>query len=216
MGANARLGYLVRDKLDHMRQTLSISTIAHRGRRMLLQLLKRGSSKPGSAAVATQQAQRLWVEMVTIDEVVSEHVDFMKVDVLGREYNVLRGAAATMSSHRIDVIYLEYSGDSRVTDWLADCGYTCFDTDYLIVPAAEDVDRWRDLRFYDAQRIDLSTGAPAWKAKLAAPTSDYEALFRSFRSRGSYLQTDLICVHDRFLDQFIVNLARYIEQCGDQ
>lgn len=64
----------------------------------------------------------LKVHTITLDNYCKEkgikHVDFLKVDVEGSEFDVLKGASRLLSEKRIDVVQFEYGGcfqDARIT-----------------------------------------------------------------------------------------------------
>jgi hypothetical protein len=76
------------------------------------------------------------VDVVRLDEVVHEHVDFIKIDTQGHDDRVLMGAKGLIEKYGIDVIHMEYapalnrqSGGtpSQILHWLYDYGYVCFD-----------------------------------------------------------------------------------------
>jgi FkbM family methyltransferase len=61
------------------------------------------------------------IEIRTVDRYCDEHsiqkIDFMKVDVEGHDFSVLKGAEQMLSSHKISMIQFEYGGcnlDARV------------------------------------------------------------------------------------------------------
>jgi len=65
------------------------------------------------------------VKTDTIDNIISEKVDFIKVDVEGFEYNVLKGAKNTISKYKPD-IFLEYNNNNKIVEYLKSLGYDFF------------------------------------------------------------------------------------------
>lgn len=159
--------------------------------------------------------QEYSMETVAIDDVVDEHVDFMKIDVQGGEFEVLRGCQRVIAEHGIDVMYVEFDGDRRILELLRSLGYTCFDTDYLIIPKVSGSQPFEEIGFYDFRPVVLSTGNHSYYAKLSLSDEEYCSFFQSFRQQKlGALFTDLICVSQTFLPTFIKNLFLYMESNG--
>lgn len=150
------------------------------------------------------------IETVAIDDVINKHIDFMKIDVQGGEYEVLKGSENTIKKHGIDLIYLEFSGDTKIIDFLYEQNYLIFDTDYVIIPKV-DTPILEDMGFYDLKTINLSTGVQAYTAKLILKNSNYCHFLKEFNKNFGYIQTDLICVHSSFLDNFMIHLNTMIQ-----
>lgn len=157
----------------------------------------------------TPDASEFSVETVAISDVISSHVDFMKMDIQGGEFNALQGCKALIKEHGIDVIYIEFDGDARVLDFLAENGYSIFDTDYLLLPMHGDLTKVKEAGFSDFQTVNLSTGHSAYYARLRLADRDYSSFFDYFRQYHGSIYTDLICVSDNFLPQFLINLGKY-------
>lgn len=137
----------------------------------------------------------------------------MKVDVQGGELNVLLGGQALIRKYGIDMMYLEFSGDHRILDFLQSNKYILFDTDYLIIPNVGF--SWERLEshgifFANHRVIDLSTGKKAYLANLAACEPKYVDLFSLVRKNFAYIQTDLVCVHEDYIRGFIENVYQVI------
>lgn len=73
------------------------------------------ANRGGQAAIEAQ-TQNSAVEyhetlpMVRIDDVVKEHVNFMKMDCQGCEYQAILGAEKLFKEHGVDYMYFEFSG----------------------------------------------------------------------------------------------------------
>jgi len=81
--------------------------------------------------------QELKVETIAIADIIDTHVDFMKIDVQGGEFEVLKGCQRIIQNHGIDVMYVEFDGDRRIIELLSTLGYSIFDTDYLVIPKGD-------------------------------------------------------------------------------
>jgi len=63
--------------------------------------------------------------------------------------------------------------------------------------------------FYDFKDLNLSTGRKAYRAKLNLTSGDYCEFFSTFRSNCGQIYTDLICVSQEFLAEFIYYLGLF-------
>jgi|GEM_PF-1703456 len=158
----------------------------------------------------TDNAVEFTVDTVVLDDVVDRHVDFMKMDIQGGEYKALQGCENLIKTHGIDVMYVEFDGDERVLELLTSYGYSIFGTDYLLRPMHGDCARVEAEGFYDFQTVQLSTGHNAYYAKLSLADGDYCSLFKTFRQHHGSIYTDLICVSQSFLPQFLRNLNQFV------
>jgi FkbM family methyltransferase len=139
-------------------------------------------------------ANAITVETCRLDDLVSEPIRFMKIDVQGGEFEVLDGARRLFDHHGVELILTEFTGDERILSFLAERGYTIFDMEYHsscpLGPLSPEA--WRIL-----SAVSLSTGRTAVKATpLNAPQdpSDYCAWFKSEYRRYRSLWTDLVAV----------------------
>ncbi|MGB3492754.1 MAG: FkbM family methyltransferase [Elainellaceae cyanobacterium] len=161
------------------------------------------SNRPGT--------QDFTVDTIAIDDLIDEHVDFMKIDVQGGEYEVLKGCQKTITHHGIDIIYIEFDGDRRILEYLTTLGYTIFDSDYLLILKDDDIAPLQQIGFYDFEVLNLSVGRKAYRSKLQLCDEDYCEFLEAFRQNiGYFIYTDLICVSSSFLSPFLQNLAQYL------
>jgi FkbM family methyltransferase len=133
------------------------------------------------------------VATTTLDSELGEQVvDFLKVDVQGAESQVLEGAERALKSHRIKLMYLEWSGDADVERRLEDAGYSVFDSVY--VGSGTDASRrnFESSGFEVVNLIPLSTGRPALEMIYRGSGSDIGSVLRTLNRRGQWLQTDLV------------------------
>jgi FkbM family methyltransferase len=162
-----------------------------------------GKLIPASEAPALREGQTQNVTVCRIDNEVAEPVRLMKLDVQGGEAAVLCGARRLIEEHGVDAMLCEFSGDEEVIAFLADHGYTMFDLEYLYVPRDE---RYRErlpfVRFRDGK---LSTGMTARHGAIIDKPhqpKEYARFLNETRHEFGYLQTDLLCVRDKFLAEF--------------
>ncbi|MGH8586282.1 MAG: FkbM family methyltransferase [Gammaproteobacteria bacterium] len=85
---------------------------------------------------ARRPPPRLIVETTSIDTefTVGEPIDFMKIDVQGGETRVLLGADGMLGTRRINLLYIEWSGDPGVVRALSHHGYRIYDSTYMAIP----------------------------------------------------------------------------------
>lgn len=151
--------------------------------------------------VSNDRASTHRVRTVRLDEVVSERVAFMKVDVQGGEIGVLRSADRLLRKGLIDMMFVEFSGEPEVLEVIAGYGMTMYDGEYLVTPL-----RSRDLASWDIHReIPLSTGKQSYRGWPKIRPSDIGG-FRQFILDQIALiggiSTDMICVAPHFLEKF--------------
>lgn len=149
------------------------------------------------------------VDVCCIDEYVTEHVLFMKMDVQGAEFEVLQGAKETIKNHGISVIYVEFSGDLRVLEFISDLGYVIFDTKYLLIPLVENV-MPESFGMFDYEPLHLSTGKTAMEGFIPRRPQAFSELcdfMKKIQNDLGYFQTDLCCVHSSFLPSFLNALS---------
>lgn len=145
------------------------------------------------------------VKRVPLDHVIDgRRVRLLKIDVQGGEPAALRGAHFSFSEHRVDMAFVEFSGQSEVLQFFARRGYVLFDTKYLLVPkAGADLSDW-DL--INEKPFRLSTGLDAynaWPKNMPSMADSYVEMFNKQRAKLGYLQTDLVAVSPHFLIEFL-------------
>ena len=118
----------------------------------------------------------------------------LKVDVQGAEYDLLDGARTLFDQHGVDIAYIEFSGDERITEFFAERGYRMFDTEYQIVLGriAKEEHHWKVLR-----QGAVSTGAKVgfgWPVDCPRDIKSYAAFIEQQRRSLGHVQTDLVCV----------------------
>lgn len=147
------------------------------------------------------------VECTTVDEEIKNHkINFCKMDVQGAELSVLEGAVNTIMQTGIEIIFMEFSFQPYILNFLRNFNYVLFDTDYIFTSQAN-IDDLLKAGFRNIERITLSTDALAYKATYQG-SYDYLAssAFRNQFKIG-WLQTDLICVDINYLEKFMLLLS---------
>jgi FkbM family methyltransferase len=152
------------------------------------------------------------VPVVTLDEEIREHVRFLKIDIQVGEYHVLNGARDVIARHGIDLIYVEFRGDLRLLRLLDRSNYIVMDCAYMAWPhqpifselfrARPD---WRIPNWEVLRTGNLPTGHRArhvWPRVPFRSFAAYCAWFYFQRIFVTGLQTDLLCVHRSFWDEF--------------
>lgn len=153
------------------------------------------------------------VKTTTIDmEFPNEVINFIKMDVQGAEEKVLQGASTALEENRINVLYIEWSGEQGVTDILVNHGYQIYDSTYVVGPKTYDTQPFEDIGFRDISRINLSTGKTAYEMILADDNVSPAEAIREVKNRGlGWIQTDLIAINSNVKEQFLEATRKYIE-----
>lgn len=143
------------------------------------------------------------VPSVRLDEIISEHVRFCKIDVQGGEARVLRGADEVIRKWGVDVFYVEFGGEESILEYLEGHGYVFFDNAYLLVAtrSAPSEEQW-----IIEKSVALSTGKEAYEAwPRCAPRSfgDYCTWLKEQKKQIGNVQTDMVCVHRSFIPEFL-------------
>lgn len=147
------------------------------------------------------------VPSVRLDDFVTDHVRFCKIDVQGGEESVLRGAGELIQNHGVDIFYIEFSGEEPILQFLENRGYVFFDNLYLLVAVRNkpDFTHWKEER-----QVLISTGRDAFNAwPRNAPRSygDYCSWMREQTKEVGGVWTDMVCVHKSFLPNFFNAVA---------
>ncbi len=173
-----------------------------------------GSSRVGklNPFPLRKSVAKVEVPVIRLDSEIREHVRFLKVDIQVGEFHVLNGARDLISKYGIDLIYVEFRGDLRLLRLLDRAGYSVVDCAYMAWPhrryyrnlfrAKSDwtIPNWDVLR-----TGNLSTGHRSrhvWPRVPFRSFAAYCAWFYFERVFVTGLQTDLLCVHRSFRDEF--------------
>jgi len=129
-------------------------------------------------------------------------VDFVKLDLQGGELNALRGMTGFLDQPL--AMWIEYSGQPGLAEFLTEAGYLLFDTEYfgLGTPDAQTRQQFDVTR----ENVVLSTGKDAWFGFKRTPWTNYPEEFAELRRRKILVQTDLVCINRRRLKDFCAML----------
>lgn len=147
------------------------------------------------------------VPAVTLDDLVTEHVRFCKIDVQGGEEGVLRGAEKLINNHGVDIFYIEFSGEESILQFLAERDYVFFDNVYLLVAVKS---KPSIMDWVVGNPVALSTGKDAfdcWPINAPRSLTEYCNWMRTQRKQIGNAQTDMVCVHKSFLPNFLDAVA---------
>lgn len=166
----------------------------------------RGYSSLGHL-VEAPKGRDIQVRTVTVDESVgTRHVRFMKVDIQGGELKLLKGAGCALSQERIDLMFLEFTGQQAMLDYLLQFPVSIFDSHYMIVPKPNDAKL--DAALSDWTVLNTAYLSTGQMRHICQPRSvpqspaAYIEFFEEQRRNFQLIQTDLIVVSARFLSQF--------------
>lgn len=149
----------------------------------------------------------LEVECVSGDKAIplSANIGFIKLDLQGGELNALHGMARLLRDTHL--MWVEYSGQPGLMDFLIESNYVIFDTEYFFMGSPTE----KATAAFDISRENfvLSTGKMAWFGFKNRPWKSFEAEFIAYKKELSMIQTDLVCVNRCYIDEFIAAI-RYL------
>lgn len=152
--------------------------------------------------------EHLDVDCTTLDlDFNNKHINFVKIDVQGSELKVIQGSKNLLKNQLIDMLYIEWSGEIEILEYLDD-NYIIYDTTYLIIP--ED---YKKLNLNDLEVIEelnLSTGKVAYevlpKDKEILPIN----IIKYLKNENiACIQTDLIAVSKNYHNKFLNIINNY-------
>lgn len=161
---------------------------------------------------SASDAQLLDVATTRLDTALDEdHLDFVKLDLQGGELDALRGMGSLLA--RTDLLWVEFTGQAGLLDFLLDSGFLLFDTNYLCPRLSNEL--LAQFHLAAARPIVLSTSQPALLATRTRDTGDFTAWFAHAKSSGVTLQTDLLAVNPGFIAGFLSLLGRLPSETPD-
>lgn len=160
---------------------------------------KSGMAGYSSVGYLTEKPEEsdLLVDCVRADDVISSPIDFVKLDLQGGELHALLGMPRIMSECLF--MWIEFSGQPGLLPLLSE-NFELFDTEYMFFGKPSDFAR--SLFEVSKDDVPLSTDARAWFGYKRTPWIDFEEEFPRYKRELSMVQTDLLCVNQRHLDQF--------------
>jgi FkbM family methyltransferase len=174
--------------------------------------LKRTIRRIAEGALGRPPPQRLIVETTSIDTEITagEPIDFMKIDVQGGETRALLGSDGMLRTRRINILYIEWSGDPGVIRALGRYGYRIYDSTYIATPRIHDVKPFEKMGFEFIDEAQLSTGKVAYNLRLTSKQlSPSEAIKMIRKGNLGCIHTDLIAVGENTLGRFLEAAERY-------
>ena len=164
-----------------------------------------GYSSVGYIVEDTVHSSNIYkVPVTSISVEVNEHIRFCKIDVQGKEADVLRGCHSLIRDHGIDFMLIEFSGQSEVLSFLHARDYIIFDTRYMLVLKKDMVIPSKDWIIEGS--ANLSTGDKAffgWPVNRPLELFSYCEMIRKTQSELGYIQTDIVAVHKSFMSKFL-------------
>lgn len=151
------------------------------------------------------KASTIEVEVTTIAAAVSEpHIDFLKLDLQGAELKALIGMGELLTA--TDLLWIEFNNQPGLFNFLCDCGFLIFDTNYLCVDASE---KQLAAKGLEAQQIiTLSTSVNAVLARRVLEQNNYLKWFEDATKEAGVWQTDFLCVNPAYIGSFFKILGR--------
>ncbi len=170
-----------------------------------------GYSSEGYLVADDQESKKgthLVVDVVRLDDYITDNITLLKLDLQGGEYDALCGAGTKLE--KVRYCYIEFSLDWRSLELLTSNEFIIFDTQYTGIPKIpiESLDGV----FENANVINLSNGYKAVSGIIRGLPRDlhsYREFLENFKSRYFYhLWSDIIAVNNRYLSNFIISAIR--------
>lgn len=148
-------------------------------------------------------AKTIVVDCVMADDVVADRIDFVKLDLQGGELNALKGMSRILADAHF--LWIEFSGQEGLIDFLKDKGYILFDTEYFF--RGESTDSLRKIFDISKENVPLSNGKTVSFGFKKCAWNHFEAEFFQYKKELGLVQTDLVCVHRPYLNEFVSAIA---------
>ncbi len=164
-----------------------------------------GYSSVGYLVNEKQSPDDVTVQCVRADAVIHPEgpIDFVKLDLQGGELAAIKGMSAFLET--VKIMWVEYSGQEGLIEYLYDQGFILFDTEYMFIGLKAE----RLMKQFRVSKDDviLSTGATSWFGARTRPWRHFEEEFKDCGRRYGLIQTDLVCVNQRHLQDFMRSCA---------
>lgn len=161
-----------------------------------------GYSSVGYLTERTGRAGEYYeVECVRADEEIpsDSYIGAIKLDLQGGELNALQGMTKWLS--KVKVMWVEFSGQPGLKDFLEDSGFMLFDTSYMFVGGCSD--EAREHFSITQGEVTVSTGRTAWFGTKRGAWKNYDSELAEYKKKFGLVQTDLVCVNREFINEFI-------------
>jgi len=161
--------------------------------------------------------QKFKVDTVTLDsEFPDRNISFLKIDVQGAEEKVLKGAEKLLKENKVDILYIEWTGEAEITDLLVKNNYILFDSTYMTVPNIYNIVPFKNIGFEVLKELPLSTGKIAYDMILnSQDISPSEAILKVKEQKLGYIQTDVIAISPSYYPDFLNAVSKYNESQVD-
>jgi FkbM family methyltransferase len=154
---------------------------------------------------APSSEKDIQVDCVSADSEIpaSSNIGFIKLDLQGGELNALRGMGRILGSTKL--MWVEFTNQPGLLDFLAYSDFIVFDTEYFILGEKNET----SLAVFELTKSDvaLSTGKKAWFGFRKYAWKNFEQEFSKARIELKMVQTDLVCVNKKYLQEFINALS---------
>lgn len=150
-------------------------------------------------------ASAIEVECVRADEEIADtsRIGVAKLDLQGGELGALQGMTGFLK--QVQVMWVEFTGQPGLIDFLEANGFILFDTEYFFMADMPE-GGMKDFEF--TRTAKLSTGRTAWFGYKKGMWRNYETDFARFRQELKLVQTDLLCVNKAYLPNFTKAMGR--------
>jgi FkbM family methyltransferase len=139
------------------------------------------------------------VQAVCADDEIGafKKIDFIKLDLQGGELNALKGMKKILKNSKI--LWVEFTGDMRVYEYLINNGYSLFDAEYLFNGKLCKNSK----KYFEFSKFsELSTGEKVWWGHRKKPYENIAKEFKYYQKELGMIQTDLLCINNKFIHEF--------------
>ncbi|MBK5910880.1 hypothetical protein CCR85_05155 [Rhodothalassium salexigens] len=163
-----------------------------------------GYSSLGRIVADPADPKAVTVDAVRGDDMVRapHDVDFVKLDVQGGELHALKGMPRILKNAKL--LWIEFSGNKDLLDFLSNDRYTLFDTAYVFV--GDICDKLaNEFTFTSTKTSSTNQAFHFGFRKTNWP--NYHEKFISLKKDGGLLQTDIVAVDNRLIRPFYAALS---------
>lgn len=128
-----------------------------------------------------------------------KRISFIKLDLQGGELNAMKGMHRILTQPYF--LWIEFTGQPGLIEYISDMGYILFDTAYVFNgnPSEEVLKHFE----VSLEGFISSTNKSMWQGFKRYPwDGEYISEFKNCRKRFNLIQTDLVCVNRKFIDEF--------------
>lgn len=148
------------------------------------------------------------VKAVRLDELIADHVAFMKISARGAGAEILSGAEGLFKGPGVDMIYIDFRGDRRILDLLVDNGFRLYE-DKSLFSAGDEAD---SAEWSVHSNTSVSTGdnvVYAWpRSTPKMPEAYVETYEKRLGKLGTYLTNHFLAIHEKAAPRFNTAVSR--------